>query len=343
MSSTRTTGVPHPPAPGSGPPSRGGSGPFPVTRGGRGPAPARSPSARRLRRWLTGYAFVAPAVALFLLMGLYTIGYGVSLSFATWNGFTPTWEWVGLENYANLLYADPTLAPDLRKAAFNTLIVMIAVPLGTVVIALPLAVLLNSVRRLRGPLRSIFFLPYVTSGIAVYYAWRYVLEPDGPLNLMLRSVGLGDLSRPQGFLADPSTALPTVIVVMIWGSVPVAMLLYLAGLQAINPNILEAAQIDGAGGVRTVRHIVWPLLRPITTAIVLLGLRDSMQGFQIFLLTTDGGPAGHTDVVSLQAYHLAFFKGLSPTLGLASALGWMIFIAALLLTLANGRMLRSNR
>ncbi|MEU8269985.1 sugar ABC transporter permease [Sphaerisporangium sp. NPDC049002] len=301
------------------------------------------PGRARWRRWLAGYAFVAPAVALFLLMGLYTIGYGVSLSFAKWNGFTPTWEWVGLRNYADLLFRDPTLAPDLHRAALNTLAVMIAVPVGTVAIALPLAVLLNSVRRLRGPLRSVFFLPYVTSGIAVYYAWRYVLEPDGPINFLLRSLGLGGLSRPQGFLADPSTALPTLIVIMVWGAVPVAMLLYLAGLQSINPSILEAAHIDGAGSVRTVRHIVWPLLRPITTAILLLGLRDSLQGFQIFRVMTDGGPAGHTDVVGLQAYHLAFFKGLSPTLGLASALGWMIFIAALVLTLANGRMLRSNR
>ncbi len=286
---------------------------------------------------------MAPAVALFLLMGLYTIGYGVSLSFAKWNGFTPTWEWVGLRNYADLLYQDPTLAPDLRRAALNTLVVMVTVPLGTVVIALPLAVLLNSVRRLRGLLRSVFFLPYVTSGIAVYYAWRYMLEPEGPINFLLRSAGLGSLARPQGFLADPSTALPTLIVIMIWGAVPVAMLLYLAGLQSISPNVLEAARIDGAGSVRTVRHIVWPLLRPITAAILLLGLRDSMQGFQIFRVMTDGGPGGHTDVVSLQAYHLAFFKGLSATLGLASALGWMVFIAALLLTLANGRMLRSNR
>ncbi|RCG32813.1 sugar ABC transporter permease [Sphaerisporangium album] len=304
---------------------------------------ASEPGRRRRARWLTGYAFVAPAVVLFLVMGLYTIVYGFSLSFAKWNGFTADWEWVGVRNYLDLLYQDPTLGPDLRRAALNTLVVMIAVPLGTVAVALPLAVLLSSIQRLRGLLRSVYFLPYVTSGIAVYYAWRYVLEPEGPVNFLLRTTGLGSLARPQGFLADPATALPTLIVIMIWTAVPVATLLYLAGLQSINPNVLEAARIDGAGSVRTVRHIVWPLLRPITTAILLLGVRDSTQGFQIFLIMTDGGPAGHTDVVGLQAYHLAFFKGLSPTLGLASALGWMIFVAALLLALANGRTLRSTR
>lgn len=289
-----------------------------------------------------GYLFVAPAMVLFLVIGIYTLGYSVTLSFAKWNGFSPTWEWVGLDNYLDLLWRDPRLAPDVHNAAANTGIAMVAVPFGTVAIALPLAVLLNKVRRLRGVLRSIFFLPYVTTGIAVYYAWRYVLEPDGAVNLLLRSLGLGSLSRPQGFLADPSTALATLIVIMIWGSVPVAVLLYLAGLQAIDGQLFEAAAMDGAGPVRMVRHITWPLLVPITGAVVLLGMRDTMQGFQTFLIMTNGGPAGHTDVLGLRTYNLAFFQSMSPTLGVASALGWLILLAALALTLLNARLLRSR-
>jgi multiple sugar transport system permease protein len=298
---------------------------------------------RKWRQWLVGYAFIAPAVVLFLVMGLYTLGYSVTLSFAKWNGFSPTWDWVGLKNYRDLLYADPRLAPEVQHAAFNTGIAMAAVAAGTVLIALPLAVLLNSIRRLRGTLRSVYFLPYVTTGIAVYYAWRYVLEPDGAINLALRSAGLGSLARPQGFLGDPTTALPTLIVVMIWGSVPVAMLLYLAGLQAIDPALMEAASMDGAGTVRRVRHITWPLLVPITVAIVLLSLRDTMQGFQIFLIMTNGGPAGHTEVLGLKAYQQAFMQSMSATLGVASALGWLIFVAALLLAVFNARLLRGTR
>ncbi|GIF47397.1 multiple sugar transport system permease protein/raffinose/stachyose/melibiose transport system permease protein [Asanoa ferruginea] len=298
---------------------------------------------RRGRNALVGYAFIAPAVLLFLAMGLYTLVYSFGLSFAKWNGFSPTWEWVGLDNYKDLLFADPRLAPEVRNAAVNTGIAMVAVSLGTVLIALPLATLLNSITRLRGLLRSVFFLPYVTAGIAVYYAWRYVLEPQGAVNLALRSVGLGSLSRPQGFLADPDTALPALVVIMIWGSVPVAMLLYLAGLQAIDPAVIEAASLDGAGPVRRLRHITWPLLVPITVAILLLGLRDTMQGFQIFLIMTNGGPGGHTDVLGLEAYQQAFLQSLSPTLGVASALGWLIFIAALLLAVVNARLLRSRQ
>ncbi|MEU4539727.1 sugar ABC transporter permease [Streptosporangium sp. NPDC023825] len=316
-------------------------------RAGRLPeeAPRRDRGRSRSRwgRWLTGWAFVLPAVALFLLMGVYTIGTGFALSFAKWNGFTPEWKWTGFQNYLDLLYADPALAPELRRAAWNTFQVMVAVPALTVAISLPLAVALNSVRRLRGVLRSVYFLPYVTTGIAVYYAWRYVLEPDGAINVLLRSAGLGSLSQPQGFLGNPDTALPTLILILVWSSVPVATLLYLSGLQAIDPNVIEAAHIDGAAPRQVMRRIVWPLLTPLTAAIVLLGVRDALHGFQIFLIMTNGGPGGHTDVLGLQVYRLSFMKGLAQTLGMASALGWLLFAGALLLTLVNARLLRRIR
>ncbi|MER7363094.1 carbohydrate ABC transporter permease [Nonomuraea wenchangensis] len=302
--------------------------------------PSGRAGAARRRRGLIGWAFVAPAVALFLVMGAYTIASGFLLSFAKWNGFTPDWRWVGLGNYADLLYADPSLAADLRQAAGNTAQVIVAVPLLTVAVSLPLAVMLNSITRLRAVLRSVYFLPYVTSGIAVYYAWRYVLQPDGAINLLLGSLGLGSLRQPQGFLGNPDTALPTLIAVLVWSSVPVATLLYLSGLQAIDRGIVEAARIDGAGSWHVLRRIIWPLLRPITVAVVLLGVRDALHGFQIFLIMTNGGPGGHTDVLGLMAYRLAFMKGLAPSLGHASALGWLLFAGAVLLTLANARLLR---
>ena len=168
-----------------------------------------------------------------------------------------------------------------------------------------------------------YFLPYVTAGIAVYFAWQYILQPDGAINLLLRSFGLGSLQQPQGFLGNPSTALPALIVITIWSAVPVAMLLYLAGLQSVDPALIEAAQIDGAGWWRISRSVLWPLLKPITAVIVLLNLRDSLQSFQTFLIITNGGPGDHTNV-----------------LGLASALGWLLFLAALVLAVVNQRVMR---
>ncbi|MBW8486731.1 carbohydrate ABC transporter permease [Actinomadura parmotrematis] len=312
-----------------------------ATPTGRGGSAGRR---RRVREAVTAYAFTAPAVLLFAAFGLYSLGYGLALSGATWNGFSPHWTWVGLDNYLDLLYRDPVYAPIVRSAAWHTLAVMIAVPLLVVAISFPLAVLLNSARRLRTLMRTVYFLPFVTSGIAVYLAWQYVLQPNGAVNALLRACGLGTLAQPQGFLGNPDTALPTVIVVMVWTAVPVGTLLYLTGLQSLDPCMLEAAALDGAGWWRTNRSVVWPLLRPITAATVLLNLREALQGFQTFLVMTggEGAPGGHTDVLGLASYRLAFLEQLQPTLGLASALGWLLFAVAVLLALLNLRALRST-
>jgi ABC-type sugar transport system permease subunit len=249
---------------------------------------------------------------------------------------------VGLQNYKDLLWQNPAYAPRLHHAAIHTLYVMIAVPLLTVLVSFPLAVLLNSAKRMQGVLRSVYFVPYVTSGIAVFFAWQYILQPDGAINSVLSSLGMGSLAQPQGWLGNPDTALPTMIVVTVWGSVPVAMLLYLTGLQGIDRSVLEASQLDGAGWWRTNASVVWPLVRPITSIVVLLNLRDSLQGFQTFLVMTNGGPGDHTNVLGLEAYRLAFLKDLAPTLGLASALGWILFAAALVIALINLRVMRSK-
>jgi multiple sugar transport system permease protein len=299
-------------------------------------------SRRRLRAALTGYAFVLPAAALFGLMGAYTVGYGLLLSFARWNGFAKDWLWVGVDNYLDILFRDPAKAPIVRDAAWNTLLVMIGVPVLSVVVGLPIALALNRIRFLRTSLRAVFFLPYVTTGVAVFFAWSYVLAPAGALNTVLGGLGLGSLQQPQGFLGNPSTALPTLIAVMAWSSIPVAILLYLASLQAIDPSVIDSATVDGAGSWRVTTAVIWPLLRPTTAAVILLGLRDSLQGFQIFLLMTNGGPGGTTNVLGLQAYKWAFFSDLRPTLGLASALGWVLFVVALLLAAVNLRVLRSR-
>lgn len=311
---------------------------------GRHARHAARPARRRhrLRESLTGYAFILPATVLFSVLGVYTVGYGFLLSLARWNGFTEDWTWVGLDNYLDVLYRDPALAPLVRDASVNTALVMVGVPVLAIAVGLPIALALNRIRRLRTTLRTVFFLPFVTTGIAVFYAWTYVLQPTGSLNAVLGALGLGSLRQPQGFLGNPATALPTLIAVLAWSSIPVAILLYLAALQSIDPAIIDAARVDGASGWRVTTSVIWPLLRPTTAAVVLLNLRDALQGFQIFLIMTNGGPAGATNVLGLQAYRWAFFSDLRPTLGLASALGWLLFVVAVLLAAVNLRMLRSR-
>lgn len=300
----------------------------------------RAPARRPRRRKLIGLLFVAPAVILFAVYGLYTVVYGFLLSFARWNGFSPDWTWVGLQNFVDLFGGNRLVSPTILQAGGNTLVVMVALPIAVVVIGLILALLLNSITRLRALLRTIYFIPYVTAGIAVYYAWRFMYQPDGGVNAVLRAFGLGALAQPDGFLGSPDTALLAVTIVMIWGSVPIAVLLFLTGLQTIDDSIIEAANMDGAGKTRTAWSVILPLLNPITALVIIIMLREALQNFQLFLLMTNGGPVNSTNTLGLQTYSFAF--GASSDLGYASALGWTLAVIAVILAVINLRILRSR-
>jgi multiple sugar transport system permease protein len=303
-------------------------------------ATKRSPALRRVRRWLTAYAFLAPAIALFAVFGVYTVVYGFLLSFNNWNGLAPHWTWVGLQNFKTLV-SDEIIGPQVRKSVGITAIVMVALPTLVVAISLPLAFALNSIRRFQTALRTIYFLPYVTFGIAIFYAWRFMYDPDGVVNATLRAIGLDRLAPLDGFLGSTSTALPATIAVLVWASVPLGILLYLTGLQTIDQSLLEAARLEGAGVLMLLRRVVWPLLAPITALLVIIMMREALQGFALFLLMTNGGPLESTNVLGLETYTLSF-GARSTNLGLASALGWSLFVVALILSLINLRLLRSR-
>ncbi len=302
----------------------------------------RRASARRPRRgWWVGLVFVAPAALLFAIFGVYTIVYGFLLSFARWNGFSPEWTWTGIDNYVDLLGGNPSISPRITNATINTVIGMIVLPVVVVAIGLALALLLNSVKRFRGFLRTVYFLPFVTAGIAVYYAWRFMYQPDGAVNAVLRLLGLDAIAPTDGFLGGTATALGAVIAVQIWSSVPIAMLLFLTGLQTVDDSIVEAARIDGASGARVVWSIIVPLLNPITALVVVIMLRESLQNFQLYLLMTNGGPVDSSNTLGLQTYTFAFSA--ASDLGYASALGWMLAIVAIVLAIVNMRILRSRQ
>ncbi|MCK2034936.1 sugar ABC transporter permease [Microbacterium sp. SSW1-49] len=306
------------------------------------PKGRRRASTRRLRRgWWVGLLFVAPATLLFAVFGVYTIIYGFLLSFARWNGFSPEWTWTGIDNYVDLLGGNPAVSPRVANATTHTVIGMIVLPVVVVAIGLALALLLNSVKRFRGFLRTVYFLPFVTAGIAVYYAWRFMYQPDGAVNAVLRLIGLNAIAPTDGFLGGTATALGAVLAVQVWSSVPIAMLLFLTGLQTVDDSVIEAARIDGASGGRIVWSIVVPLLNPITALVVVIMLRESLQNFQLYLLMTNGGPVDSSNTLGLQTYTFAF--GAATDLGYASALGWILAIVAIVLAIVNMRILRSRQ
>lgn len=279
----------------------------------------------RLRRLWPLY-FLLPAIAAFLLMSAYPVGTAIYLSFVEWNGYNPRIDFAGLQNYVDLLGGDPRVAALAANALRNTAFLAVVVPVVVVVLSFLLAnAVFAASRRVAAVLRTVFFIPYVTAGIAVFYAWRFLFLPSGGVNGLLESIGLGALAQPDGFLADAGTALPAIALVMIWLLTPLGMLVYLTALQGVDRTILEAADVDGAGGTQKLLLIVWPLLLPTTALIVIICLREALQDFQAVLLMTNGGPLGSTTTLSFLAYEFAF--GPMPAYGLASALGWLLFIA----------------
>ncbi|MGI8880003.1 MAG: carbohydrate ABC transporter permease [Jatrophihabitans sp.] len=264
------------------------------------------------------------------MFGLFTLGYGLRLSFVQWNGINPNWTEVGLRNFKELLWSDPDLSQQVRASFYRTGFVMIVLSVGLVAVSLPIAVVLNSVRRFKALLRTIYFLPYVTTGIAVFYAWRFILLPDGGLNRILDAVGLSGWTSRDGLLGTSGNALPTATAILLWSTVPLGILLYLAGLQSIDRSLVEAARVDGAGSWRLFWSVYWPLLRPTTALLVAIGLRSALHEFQVFLLMTNGGPLDSSTTTSLFSFQLAF--GTNSQYGYASALGWMLFVLGIVIS-----------
>ncbi len=317
-----------------------------------------SPQAPRRRRtfgqWLRanrGFLFVSPAVVIFLVFGLYTVIYTFVLSFFRWNGLSkfsllppvcqaPGCAFWNLKNYADFLYQDRGVAKLFWMAMENNALIALVVPISTVLLGLVVAVALNNAGRASGFLRTAMMLPMVTSGIAVYFTWSFIFLSDGPLNSILRSAGLGFLAVDRGWLGSANTALPALMAVMVWSAAPSAVILYLAGLQTIDQELYEAATIDGANAWHKLWHITWPLLYPVTVIILILAVNSALQGFELPLLITKGGPANHTQVVGLRIFSFAFGTDRQP--GMASAMGWGLFAVVFLFSLLNLRLFRSR-
>ncbi len=311
-------------------------------------------SRRTFRKWLRdnrGFLFVSPAVLIFLIFGLYTVVYSFVLSFFRWNGLSkfslfppvcqaPGCAFWGLRNFQDFLYRDPGVSKLFWLAIKNNAIIAIVVPAGTVLLGLLIAIALNRAGRTTPIFRTLMMLPMVTSGIAVYFAWSSIYLSNGPLNAILRAVGLGFLAAERGWLGGAQTALPALMAVMVWSSVPFAVILYLAGLQTIDQELYEAAIMDGANEWQMLWRITWPLLRPVTVIILILAINSALQGFDMPLLMTKGGPANHTQVVGLRIFSFGFGNDLQ--LGIASAMGWGLFLIVFIFSLLNLRLFRSK-
>ena len=280
-----------------------------------------------LRRGVTGWSFLAPSLLHLLLFSVGPILFSLWLSFHEWNLVEPARPFVGLDNYV-------VLAGDAEfwRAVRNTALYVLFVPIG-MIMALGLALLLN--RGLPGQrvLRAVFFLPYITSFVAISLVWRWMFEPDvGILNGLLGALGI----PPQPWLASPATALPSLMLMSVWQYAGYMMILFLAGLQSIPASLYESARMDGASAWQQFRRITLPLLRPTTLFVLVTMVIFMFQVFTAVYVMTEGGPLHATDVIVYHIYRNAWEY---LRLGYASAMAWVLFSIVFTLTLVQFRWL----
>lgn len=274
-----------------------------------------------------GYLFAAPWLLGFFLFVFGPMVVSILMSFTKWDGITPMdrIEWVGLENYRQLLGDDPRFLKALSNTAWY---VLFAVPLGTAN-ALGMALLLNQEVKGQTVFRTLFYLPSVVSGVATATMWLWLFNPSfGPINLALSRLGVPQ-ERLPGWLTDPDWALWVFIFMALWG-VGNAMLIYLAGLQGVPTHLYEAADLDGAGAWVRFRHVTLPMLTPTILFNLIMGVIGSFQTFTQSFIMTGGGPEDATLFLVLYLYQKAFQQF---QMGYASAMAWVLFVMVMTLTL----------
>ena len=287
-------------------------------------------SATARRDWLPAFLFLLPNLVSIGLFTLIPVIAGFVLSFTSWDMLSDP-EWVGLDNYADIL-KDKQFWNSLRNTVIYTLIV---IP-GGLAVSLMLALALNTKIKGTAIYQAIFFLPYVSSTIAVALVWKWIYHPEyGVLNAMLRAVGLPAVD----WLVDPKLALMSVAIVQIWQTAGYNMVLFLAGLRAIPKDYYEAAKIDGSSPWNTFWSITVPLLMPTIFFVTTISIIASFQVFNLIYVMTGGGPGNATKVYVFYLWEsgFSFFK-----MGYASALAYVLFIIILGITLLQVRFLGRN-
>ncbi len=273
--------------------------------------------------------------------GLWVIGFGVFTAYPVLASLYYSFcdysilqrpVWIGAENYRQLL-VDDVFWLSLRNTLFFT---VFSVPLGCV-LSLSLAVLLNCEVRGRAIFRTFFYLPSIVPAVASSMLWLWIFNGEyGVLNQalgpVLRPLGIS----PPAWLGDPAWAKPALVLMSLWG-VGNSVIIYLAGLQDVPRELLESAEIDGAGSIRRFWHVTLPMISPVIYFNVVMGIIGAMQVFtQAFIMSggPDGNPARSTLFYALYLYSTAFYD---LRMGYASAMAWVLFLLIALLTWAAGR------
>lgn len=276
--------------------------------------------------WLYVLLFLSPSIFGFLLFLLVPSVAAVGLSMMEWDVVSAP-VWAGLDNYRTLLANDPVFWLSLRLTIYYA---ALSIPLS-IIGALGLALAVN--QRLRGitVFRVIYFIPVVSSMVAVAMIWRWLYAMDyGLFNLMLMNLGLDQVP----WLSDGRFVIPSIVIMSVWKGLGYGMIIYLAGLQGIPTHLYEAAKIDGANRWQMFWGVTMPLLSPTHFFMLVTSVIASFQVFDSVYLMTQGGPGNDSRVYSFYLYQQAFVY---RHMGLASAMAWILFLIIFVITMIQMR------
>lgn len=284
----------------------------------------RREAAETRAAWL----FLGPSLVLFLMFVALPVVAALGISFTNWDLFSAP-HFAGFENYGNLILRDVLF----HKVLINTLLYVIGTVPLQMLLALGIALLLNRGVWGETVLRIIYFLPVVSSTVAVALVWSWIFNSNfGVLNALLTALGV---QRPPVWLGSTHTALIALVIVAIWQGLGYSMVLFLAGLQHIPQDVYEAGALDGAVGWKKHLYLTFPLLSPTTFFVTIVSLIGSFQVFDLAFVMTKGGPANATNTIVYYVYQNAFEF---YRMGYASAAAMILFAIILLITLFQYRL-----
>jgi sn-glycerol 3-phosphate transport system permease protein len=285
-----------------------------------------SPKRARWREYLTFVALVAPNFVLLAVFSYWPVIYNGYLSLTDWNMISPVKDFVGLENYADLI-----TGREFHEVLTTTAYFMAGIVGGSLVLGMAVALLLNKALKGRGLVRTMVFAPHILSGAAVGLAWVFIFDPNYGLSRVFFS-GFGQPS--PSWLTDSGWALLAVMIVYLWKNVGFAAIVYLAGLQSLPTELYESASLEGAGAWTKFRRLTLPLLSPVTFFLMITTIISSFQAFDVIAVMTGGGPGGATTIISWFVYE----KGFSDfQAGPAGAGAIVMFAILLVVTLLQTR------
>lgn len=274
------------------------------------------------KKGIANYFFLMPAAVIYFCIIVIPAFYSLYLSFFKWNGVSPKKQFVGIQNYINVITKDQVF----KTATINNIVWIFLSIIFTVTIALCLAMLINRSFRGRAFFRAIFYFPYILSGIVVAIIWTWVYQPQlGLFNSIVRTLGMPGLAK--AWLADTKTAFFAVYIAALWQGVGAPMIIFLAGLQTVPKELQEAAYIDGATKLRSFFSITIPMLKETFVIVFAIQIISAMKVFDIIYGMTGGGPAQSTQTMAtwmvLQTFSFA-------NVGIGTAISWIMTIVLMI-------------